>query len=333
MRVISVVQPGGFDNLLCIEQDIPTPSDGEVLVRWHAGSLNYHDYLVASGAWPVADGRCPLSDSAGEIAAVGPGVSRWQPGDRVMSLFFHKWLEGPPSEAAMAEFGGDTIDGYAREYSCVQADSVTRIPGNYSYCEAATLPCAALTAWRALVEECRVQAGESVLIQGTGNVSLFALLFAKALGAHSYCTSSSDAKLLQMKALGADELLNYRTNKEWGAAISEASGGGVDHVLDVGGASTLKGSLAAVKHGGHVALIGGLGGFDAEMPLFEIFIKQVRLSGMAVGNRVMQEEMVEYIDAHGLKPILAKEFELADLADAFRYLEAGDHVGKIVISY
>ena len=333
MRVIKVANHGGLENLICTEQDTPSPAKGEVLVRWHASSLNYHDYLVASGTWPVADGRVPLSDGAGEIAAVGDGVSQWQVGDRVMSMFFPKWLEGAAAAETMADFGGDTVDGYAREFSCLSANSVSRIPKDYSFAEAATLPCAGLTAWRALVEECRFKAGESVLIQGTGNVSLFALLFGKALGAHTYCTSSSDKKLEQMKALGANSLLNYQSQPGWGTAINEASNGGVDHVLDIGGESTLKESLQAVKVAGHVALIGGLGGFDATVPLFEIFIKQVKLSGMAVGNRLMQEQMVDFIDAHGVKPIIASEFELNNLADAFRMQAAGEHLGKIVITH
>ena len=333
MRIINVVEPGGLDNLVCSEQDTPSPGKGEVLVRWHASSLNYHDYLVASGAWPVTDGRCPLSDGAGEIVAVGNGVSRWQTGDRVMGLFFPKWLEGPPSAETMADFAGDTVDGYAREFSCLNADSVSRIPQGYSFAEAATLPCAGLTAWRALIEECHFKAGDSVLIQGTGNVSLFALLFAKAMKGNTYCTSSSDAKLEQIKAVGADHLLNYQSRQNWGTDIYQASNGGVDHVLDVGGSSTLKESLEAVKVAGHIALIGGLGGFDAKVSLFQIFIKQIRLSGMAVGNLVMQEQMVDFIDAHELKPIIAREFDLADLADAFRYQEAGDHLGKVVVTY
>jgi NADPH:quinone reductase-like Zn-dependent oxidoreductase len=333
VRVIKVVKPGGLENLAFVHCEEPIPGPDEVLVRWHASSLNYHDYLVASGTWPVEDGRCPLSDGAGEVIAIGSDVSEWQAGDRVMTMFFPKWTQGPPSAETMADFAGDTVDGYASELSCVASEAISRIPESYNYLEAATLPCAGLTAWRALKEVCDVQPGDSVLIQGTGSVSLMVLVMAKAMGAHIYCTSSSDVKLDRLRTLDAKEVINYQSNKDWGETVNELSQGGVDHVFDVGGSTTIAQSIQAVKVGGHIALIGGLGGFEAELSLFQVFIKQIKLTGMAVGNRIMQEQMVDFINRNELKPIIDSEFALTDLADAFRYQASGRQFGKIVVKY
>lgn len=332
MKSYQVKKPGGLDNLIVVDTETPNPAQGQVLVRWRATSLNYHDYMVALGAIPAEDGRVPMSDGAGEVIAVGEGVSAWQAGDKVISLFFPNWLDGKPTPHKNQSVSGDSIDGYALECSCVDEHALTRMPNSYSFEQAATLPCAALTAWRALMVEGNLQAGDSVLVQGSGGMSIFALQFAKAAGAYVYATSSCDEKLERLKALGADEVINYRTDKHWGKTLAKLSGG-IDHVLDVGADATLKHSVDAVAMGGHIALIGVLGGVTATMMLPTIFYKQVTLSGLAVGNRAMQEKMITAIDTNNIVPVVDKSFAFDELAQAFEYQASGAHFGKIVVNY
>ncbi|MEP1593727.1 MAG: NAD(P)-dependent alcohol dehydrogenase [Halieaceae bacterium] len=333
MKVMTVAGPGGLGDLKLVERDEPTPAAGEVLVRWRATSLNYHDYLIALGGLPVPAGRCPMSDGAGEIAALGEGVEGWRVGDRVYSLFFPNWLSGRPTPENTGAVSGETIDGYACEYSCVGAHSLTRMPEGYSFEEAATLPCAALTAWRGLVEEGQMKAGDSVLIEGSGGMSVFGLQIAKAAGARVYATSSSEEKMARLKSLGADEVINYRTDENWGKTIAEMSGGGVDHVLDAGGDSTLGQSLEAVRMGGNISLIGVLGGFTANIMLPTAFFKHVSLHGIAVGSREMQQTMNAAIEVAGFKPVIDSQFPLTELSEAFEYQGRGAHFGKIVVTY
>lgn len=332
MKSIQIAQPGGFDNLAIVESATPSPAAGQVLVRWHATSLNFHDYLVAKGGIPVADKRIPMSDGAGEIAAVGEGVTEWQEGDKVMSLFFPNWIDGNATIPKMMSIAGETVDGFATEYSLQSAQSLTRIPNGYSFAEAATLPCAALTAWRGLVVEGQLKAGDTVLVEGTGGMSIFALQIAKAAGAYVYATTSSDDKAERLTALGADQVINYKTDENWGRTIYKQSDG-IDHVLDVGGSSTIKQSIEAVAVNGKITLIGILGGREASMVMPKLFFKQAHLNGIAVGSRVMQEDMVNAIDVAGWKPIIDKQFALEELADAFTYQESGQHFGKIVLEY
>ncbi len=333
MKVITVNQ-GGLDNLKLEERPSPSPKTGEILVRWHATSLNFHDYLVATGGIPVPNGRVPMSDGAGEVIALGEGVLDWKIGDKVMSLFFQGWHEGKPTARKMAALSGEMVDGFALEESCVLANSVTKIPDNYSYAEAATLPCAALTAWRALLVEGNLQAGDSVLIEGTGGMSIFALQLAKMAGAKVYATTSSNEKAERLKAMGAEAVVNYREDERWGKTISRMTNGGVDLVLDVGGGSTMKQSIEAAAIGGFIASIGILGnGRKGEITFPKLFFKHLRLVGLAVGSRAMQEKMVDAINISGLKPIIDKSFGLEELADAFRYQESGQHFGKIVVEY
>lgn len=331
MKAYKVIKPGGLKNLKIVEQEKPEPKTGEVLVKWHATSLNFHDYLVGIGGLPVEDGRVPMSDGAGEVIAVGDDVSNWQVGDRVMSLFFPKWENGKPT-ADNQLMSGDTTDGFGQEFSCVEANSLTRMPKDYSYEEAATLPCAALTAWRALVVEGQLKAGESVLIQGSGGMSIFALQIAKALGAYVYATSSSEEKMSRLKELGADEVFNYRTDENWGKTIAKSSGG-VDHVLDVGAGATLKHSIDAVATGGHVALIGILGATTIEVDMIPIILGHLNLTGLAVGNKEMQDDLVNAIEANNIKPVIDKTFSFDQLVEAFEYQASGSHFGKIVVSY
>ena len=333
MRVMTVAGSGGLEDLKIEERDEPSPGPGEVLVRWRATSLNYHDYLIALGGLPVPAGRIPMSDGAGEVVALGEGVTAWQTGDRVYSLFFPNWLSGPPTAGKTAAVSGETVDGFACEFSCVSAESLTRMPAGYTFQEAATLPCAALTAWRALVVEGGLKAGDQVLVEGCGGVSIFGLQLAKAAGARVFATSSSDERLARLESMGADGVVNYKTDENWGKTVAGMSGGGVDHVLDVGGDATLAQSMEAVRIGGNISLIGILGGFTANINLPVAFFKHVSLHGIAVGSREMQEAMNDAIDVAGLKPVIDREYPLDELADAFSYQGSGAHFGKIVVTY
>lgn len=334
MKVIEVKKPGGLENLHIAERPDPEPGPGEILVQWHATSLNFHDYLVAVGGIPVPEGRIPMSDGAGEILAVGKEVYEWKVGDKVMSLFFPYWIEGKPTFKKMAGVSGETVDGYIAEKSCVPATSVSTIPEGYSYAEAATLPCAGLTAWRGLVSEGHIKAGESVLIEGTGGMSIFGLQIAKAAGAKVYATTSSEDKAKRLREMGADAVVNYKGDPKWGKTIFKLAGGGVDHVLDVGGGSTMQQSIEAAAIGGHIVSIGILGdGRKGEITFPKLFFKQLRMSGIAVGSRSMQEDMVNAININKLKPIIDKSFAFDQLAEAFRYQASGAHFGKIVLEY
>ena len=334
MKSIVVKNPGGLDNLQTLEKDNATPRAGEVAVRWHATSLNYHDYLVAVGAIPVMNNRIPMSDGAGEVIAIGDGVMDWSVGDKVMSMFFPGWVDGAPQLRKIAGVSGETIDGYMTEVSCLPAQSLTRIPDGYSYAEAATLPCAGLTAWNALMHTGGLYAGQSVCIQGTGGMSMLALSFAKAAGARVYATTSSPDKAEYLMSLGCEAVFNYKEDERWGKSIFKAADGGVDLVLDVGGGSTMKQSIEAAKIGGNIIAIGILGnGRKGEITFPKMFFKFLNMRGIAVGSREMQEAMVSAIDTSKIKPRLDKSFAFDQLADAFRYQESGQHIGKIVLEW
>ncbi|MEL6676825.1 MAG: NAD(P)-dependent alcohol dehydrogenase [Bacteroidota bacterium] len=334
MKYVAVTENGGLDHLNILESADPQPQAGEVVVRWHATSLNYHDYLVAIGGIPVPEGRIPMSDGAGEVVAIGEGVSRWSVGDKVMSLFFPNWIEGAPTFAKTKGISGESVNGYITEMSSISEASLTPIPQGHSYAEAATLPCAALTAWRALMVEGNLQAGQSVLIEGTGGMSMFAFQLAKMAGARVFATTSSPEKAERLKDMGAEAVLNYREDERWGRTLFKMTGGGVDHVLDVGGGSTMRNSIEAAKMGGHISSIGILGnGRKGEITFPKLFFKHLRLTGLAVGSRVQQEAMVAAIDANGLNPLIDRSFAFDQLSDAFRYQESGKHFGKIVLEY
>lgn len=334
MRKVIVKHPGGLENLSVEEYDQPTPKSDEVLVRWHATSLNYHDYLVAKGAIPVMNGRVPMSDGAGEIIAKGSEVHDWEVGDSVMSMFFPYWIEGSPTLRKIAGVSGEMIDGYIQEASCVPASGITAIPGGYSYAEAATLPCAGLTAWNGLMHTGNLMAGQKVLVEGTGGMSIFALQFALAAGAQVYATTSSDDKAQRLLDMGCQSVVNYKTDERWGKSIFKKSNGGVDLVLDVGGGSTMKQSIEASKIGGTIISIGILsGGRKGEITFPKLFFKFISMKGIAVGNRVMQEAMTQSINTSGIKPIIDRSFGFEELADAFRYQETGQHLGKIVLEW
>ncbi|QPC91799.1 NAD(P)-dependent alcohol dehydrogenase [Mesorhizobium sp. INR15] len=334
MRLIRLKAPGGLENLKLAEEEPPKLRPGEVLVRIRASSLNFHDHLVMLGKIPCADGRVPMTDGAGEVVAVGDGVDEFKPGDMVVSTFFPNWLGGEPTPAVKRNIPGDSIDGYASEYVCKPAHAFTKAPAGYTAVEAATLTCAGVTAWRGLVVAGQVRSGDAVLILGTGGVSLFALQFAKAAGARVIATSSSEAKLEELKRFGADEVINYKTVPDWGQKAKELTGGrGVDHVVEVGGPATLAQSIAACRMGGHIALVGVLTGFVAEVSIPALFSNQIRISGISIGSRADQEDMVRAINASGLKPVVDRRFPLQEIGAAFAYYESQKHFGKVCLEF
>ncbi len=335
MKGITLHAPGGLDRLELTEMPDPgAPGPGEIRVRLHASSLNYHDYGVVSGRMPTQDGRIPMSDGAGVVEAVGEGVTEFAVGDHVVSCFFPGWLEGPPMVSDFSTTPGDGVDGYAREVVVRPATWFTQAPAGFSHAEAATLTTAGLTAWRALVVNGGLKAGDVVLVLGTGGVSIFALQLAKAMGATVIATSSSNEKLERVQALGADHTINYRQHEDWGARARDWTGGrGVDHVIEVGGPGTLGQSIAAVRVGGHIALIGVLTGRAGEVATGALMAKQARLQGLIVGNRSQQMDFARAIDATRLRPVIDRSFALADMAEAFRYEESGAHLGKIALEF
>lgn len=332
LNSVKIRLPAQISSLQIAEVEEPSTVPGTVKVRWRAVSLNFHDYAVASGMLPTEDGRIPCSDAAGEVMEVGEGVTKWQVGDKVMSTFFPGWQEGAPEPVGTAELSGDSCDGYATQCSVLPANALTRMPDGYSYQEAATFPCAALTAWRALFEIGNIQPGDKVLIQGTGGVSIFGLQLAKAAGAIVYATSSSKEKMQRLQALGADYTLNYRENPDWGMAVFELAQGGVDHVLDVGGGLTLSQSIDAGKMGANLVLIGILGGLECQLNLAQLLLKQQRLFPIAVGNHAMQDRMVDFLQQHRIQPVVDRTFPLTGIVDAFEHLLSGQHVGKVVLN-
>jgi NADPH:quinone reductase-like Zn-dependent oxidoreductase len=332
MKVIRLKAPASVANLRKFEEDPPMPKAGEVLVRVRASSLNPHDDFVVRGIIPAADGRVPLNDGAGEVLACGEGVTELKVGDAVVSTFWPYWLSGEMTAATRRDIPGETVDGYAREYACMPAHAFTRAPAGYSHAQAATLPCSGVTAWRGLVVQGRVKPGDTVLVMGSGAVSLFALQFAKAAGARVIATSSSEQKLEKLERLGADDLINYKATPNWGERARALTGGrGVDHVMEVGGPTTFAQSIAACRLGGHIALIGVLSGFVAEMPIPVLFSAQIRVSGISIGCRADQEDMIRAIEVNRLKPVIDRSFGLAELAGAFEHYQTQGHFGKISI--
>jgi NADPH:quinone reductase-like Zn-dependent oxidoreductase len=331
MKAYEVQTGFGFENLKIVERPEPKPGPGQVLVNQRAWSLNYRDLLVVTGAYnprmklPLV----PLSDGAGEVAAVGPGVTRFKPGDRVAGCFMLRWASGALSDEKAKSALGGAIDGVLAEQVVLLEEGLVPIPDGLSFEEAATLPCAGLTAWHALVDSGHVKAGDTVLVQGTGGVSLFALQFAVMHGARVIATSSSDEKLARAKQLGAAVGINYKTTPEWGKKAVELTGG-VDHVIEVGGGGTLGESLRAVKHGGHVAMIGILSGTATANPM-PILMKAIRVHGIFVGSREMFESMNRAIALHKMKPVIDRVFPFDQAVDALKHMQSASHFGKIVI--
>jgi len=330
------VKEFGIENLALVNREEPQPGANEVLVKFHAASLNYRDLMFVNGVYnPKAKlPAVPFSDAAGEVTAVGSNVTRWKVGDRVCPIFTQGWIEGEPSfQKNRATLGAGALDGVLREYGAFDENGLVRIPEHLSFEDAATLPCAAVTAWDALVDSGRLKAGQTVLALGTGGVSIFALQLAKMHGARVIITSSSDEKLERAKKLGADETINYKSAPDWDKEVlSRTNKIGVDHVIEVGGAGTLSKSLNSARVGGHVALIGVLASGNDFNPL-SVLMKNVRLQGILVGSRKMFEDMNSAIEANKLKPVIDKTFGFEEVREALKYMESGSHFGKIVIKF
>jgi NADPH:quinone reductase-like Zn-dependent oxidoreductase len=324
----------GAENLKIVELPDPLPGPGQAVVRVRACSLNYRDLAVMRGAYGggVRPPLIPLSDGAGEVTAAGAGVTRVKPGDRVAGTFFQGWIEGPSDDLKANTALGGSLDGMMAEQVCLNAGGLVHVPEHLSFEEAAALPCAAVTAWHALFHSGRLKPGESVLVLGTGGVSLFALQFARMAGARVLATSSSDAKLERLRQMGADVLINYKTTPEWDKPVKSATNGaGVDHIVEVGGAGTLPLSSKSVRRGGHIALIGvlaGRGEFDPRV----MMLKAARLQGIYVGSREMFEEMNRAISLARMRPVIDRVFEFGQLHEALQHLESGAHFGKICIT-
>jgi NADPH:quinone reductase-like Zn-dependent oxidoreductase len=334
MRAVEIRGAFGLENLALVERPDPIPGPGQALVRLRAAALNYRDLLTVEGKYNPKQKLplIPCSDGAGEVVGVGEGVSRVQTGDRVCAIFAQRWIAGEPNRERLRSTLGGPLDGTLTELAVFDQEGLVNVPGHLSDEEAATLPCAAVTAWSALVTEGRITAGDTVLVQGTGGVSLFALQLAKVLGAKVVATSSRDEKLERVRELGADDLINYREVPDWGKRAKELTGGaGVDHVVEVGGAGTLQQSLQAVRFGGTISLIGNLTGTKTELLLTQIFMQKIRVNGILVGHRESFEAMNRAIELHRLRPVIDRVFPLEEAPAAFRHMAAGEHFGKIVV--
>jgi NADPH:quinone reductase-like Zn-dependent oxidoreductase len=332
MQAITLKKPGGLDHLTLSEIEPVPPGPGEIQVDIKASSLNFHDYAVVAGMIPVDDGRIPMSDGAGVVAAVGEGVTEFAAGDRVLSCFFPNWHDGGPELSKLLGVPGDHVNGFAAQSVTMGANAFTRMPANLDFDAASTLTCAGLTAWRALMVETQLRPGDWVLVQGSGGVSIFALQLAKMMGCNVIATSSSDEKLERLQKLGADHLINYRSTPEWGNRVLELTAGrGVDLVVEVGGSGTVPQSIRAVAFGGCISMIGVLTGMTGEVPTAELFQKNAVISGITVGSRAHQQQLISAVETNGLEPVIDSRFALADLADAFRHQESQQHFGKICV--
>ncbi len=336
MRAVQIENAFGLDRLALRERPPPPLGPGQVRLRMRAASLNYRDLMTVEGRY---NPRLPLplvpcSDGVGEIVEVGPGATRFAPGRRVCPTFSQRWLDGDPGPEAFASTLGGPLDGTLCDEMVVAEEGLVEPPAHLSDEEAATLPCAALTAWSALVTHGRVKAGDVVVVLGTGGVSIFALQFATLLGAEVIVTSSSDEKLARARALGARHWVNYKKEPRWSKAVRAATGGrGADLVVAVGGAGTFDESLRAVRPGGQVALIGVLAGGEGAVNLTRVLMQNVRVQGVFVGHRRAFEAMNRAVAAHQLRPVVDRAFALDDARAAFEAMRAGEHFGKIVVRH
>ena len=328
------LQRFGLDGLVSVEREVPEPGPGEARVRMEAASLNYHDLAAILG---MANPKMPLplvpfSDGAGIVDALGPEVAGLERDERVTTSFFPRWQAGPPALEKMQPVTGETVDGALQQYLVAPVEALVPAPAHLDARQAATLPCAALTAWRAVVVEGRIKAGDRVLLQGTGGVSLFALQFAKMLGAELIITSSSDEKLERALALGADHGINYREDSDWGRTARRLAGGeGVELVVEVGGAGTLAESLRALRIGGHVSMIGVLTGVASTVPTARIMAMNATVRGITVGSREHFVAMNRAVALHGLEPVIGETFSMEETRQAVETMQAGSHFGKICL--
>jgi NADPH:quinone reductase-like Zn-dependent oxidoreductase len=335
MRAYQLPKGGaGIDALALVERPDPKPAHRQVLVKVKACSLNFRDLGIVRGTYrvPVRENVIPLSDGAGEVVEIGPAVLRVKVGDRVAGNFFQRWPGGESSAEVHGSALGGGIDGMLADYALLEEDGVVKIPPHLSFEEGAALPCAGVTAWNAMMEHAKLKAGDTILLQGTGGVSIFGLLFAHAAGVRAIITSSSDEKLARAKKIGAAFGINYRTTPEWDKAAMEFTGGvGVDHVIEVGGAATLTRSFGAIRVGGRVSMIGGLSGGATELNPGLIFSRRANVQGISVGSTQMFLAMNRAIEANAIKPVIDKVFAFADAQAAYKHMASGAHFGKIVI--
>ena len=336
MRVWEIQNKQGLEALTLTERQEPQPAPGQVLLRMRAASLNYRDLLTVKGAYNSKQRLplIPLSDGVGEVVAVGEGVTRVKIGDRVAGIFMQTWLDGEFSAEKPKSALGGAIDGILAEYVTLHEDGVVHVPEHLSDEEAASLPCAAVTAWQALITQGNLKAGDTILVQGTGGVSLFTVQFAKLVGARAIAISSSDEKLERVLQLGASNGINYKTTPNWDEQVWKLTDEvGVDHVVEVGGAGTLNKSLRAVRFGGTVSLIGVLTGLTGDISTGSILHKGIRVQGIYVGSRAMFKAMNRAIALHQLRPVVDSVFPFTDVREALAYMESGKHFGKIAIRF
>jgi alcohol dehydrogenase len=334
MKAAYVEILGGPDAVRLIDMPEPRPRAGEVLVRLRAASLNYRDLVAIAGGYGRRQKRgnfVPLSDGAGEVAEVGDGVTQWAPGDRVMGCFFPNWLTGPATETALAEVPGGSVDGVACEYRVFAEHALVRVPEGMTYVEAATLPCAGLTAWVATAGSGDVTPGRAVLTQGTGGVSLFALQFSLMAGAKVIATTSSPEKADRLRKLGASSTINYIADRQWGQTAQKLHPGGVDVVVEIGGGDTLAQSLHAIRMGGTIFVIGVTAGARHDLNIPVLLMKNAHLKGISVGNRQQFLDMLRAIAQHQSRPVIDSVFPLSDVRAALEHLQSGRHVGKVCI--
>jgi len=334
VRAFEIQKSFGLDSLVLTERPDPLPGPRQVLLRVRAVSLNYRDLLVVQGSYypkqPLP--LIPLSDAVGDVVRVGDGVTRVKLGQRVSPIFCQKWLAGPASKAKLLSALGGPLDGTLVEQMIVDEEALVPVPDHLSDEEAATLPCAGVTAWSALVEQGGLRAGDTLLTLGTGGVSIFALQIAKRVGARVIVTSSSDAKLERAKSLGADEILNYKTTPDWDRKVKDLTGGlGADHVLEVGGAGTFGKSVRAVRVAGRISLIGVLSGTTTEVNLAPILMQNIRVQGVIVGSRETFEALNRAVSQHRLRPVVDRVFPFGEARAALEYLAGQGHFGKIVL--
>ena len=335
MRAYQILPGANIDGLQCIDYPDRELGAGEVRIRVHAVSLNYRDLMVASGNYLVTvdDPIIPCSDGAGEVLATGPGVTRVQKGDRVAGSFFPLWLDGAPSpEKTRHALGGD-IDGMLAEEVILHEDALALIPPGLDFLEAATMPCAAVTAWNAIfVSSNQIKPGDTVLLLGTGGVSILGLQLARAAGLRTIVTSSSDDKLARARELGAHHTINYRSIPEWHDEVLHLTRNmGANVVLEVGGQGTVNRSVSAAAMGGTVAIIGGVSGFGGEVNPASLLATAKRMVGIYVGSRTMLEDVMRFADTTGVKPVIDRVFPFSQAQEAYRYMESGSHFGKVVI--
>lgn len=337
MKVFEIGDQKGIGSLRMTERDEPVAGFGQAVVKFHAHSLNYRDYMVLNGWYggPKPETLIPVSDGAGEVVAIGDGVSTVAVGDRVCVSFFSSWMDGPFGPQYFGSDLGGGADGTLAEMGAFPAEALVKLPDSFSYAEGSCLPCAGVTAWNCIVEAGAVQEGQTVLLMGTGGVSMFGIQIAAAKGAKSIITSSSDDKLAKAKEMGAAHGVNYKTTESWSKAVLEVTGGaGADVIIEVGGPASLASSFEAAAFNGRICLIGGLAG-DAEGPLdtMPLVGKNLNLRGVTVGSKKMLQDLADTLSAAGSKPVIDKEFPFTDSADAFRHMESRGHMGNIVITH